>query len=106
MLLETKLELQAAADFGPWHEAPRISVEGLRADSDGYRIIAVVDDDRGIVSLYSRLKGNQVDYIDGRDQPRRSIPVSLPWDPDDEVQRIEIVAVDTDGLTTRYVTDL
>ena len=36
----------------------------------------------------------------------REIHLKVPWHPEREVQRLEIIAKDADGLTSRYVADL
>jgi hypothetical protein len=75
----------------------------LSEASTAYRVIAEVSDDGALDSLWTRIDGDQLDYLDphaGR------LEIDLPWQPGDGVKHVEIVATDDDGLVTRYVTDL
>ena len=70
-----------------------------------YIIVAEIADDNALATLWSALDGRKVAYLDANSDPRR-IRIRVPWQPADEVQRLEIIATDNDGLTSRYVTDL
>jgi hypothetical protein len=104
---ETKVELTPRAAFGAWEEAPRIRISRLvREAGDGaYKVIAEAVDDKGLTTVWCTVGNKKIDYIDAHDEPKRKLHVDLPWHPSADVQRVEIIAKDSDGMTTTYVTD-
>ena len=105
---ETKVELTPRAAFGAWDEAPRIRISRLvREAGDGaYKVIAEAVDDKGLTTVWCTVGNKKIDYIDAHDEPKRKLHVDLPWHPSADAQRVEIIATDSDGMTTTYVTDL
>jgi hypothetical protein len=105
---EANVDLSDAPSVGNWQEAPDIRIRQLvrGADESTFKLIAEAVDDGGLATLWCRVDGKKVDYIDARDDPRRNIQVELPWRPSEAGQHVEIVAVDRDGMRTTYVTDL
>jgi hypothetical protein len=107
-VFETQVELGAHEEFGSWEEAPEIRISRLvpGGDDGSYKVIAEAVDDKGIATVWCRIGGKKVDYIDAADDPKTRLHVDLPWHPSPDAQRVEIIATDSDGMTTTYVTDL
>jgi len=105
---ETRIDLGDAGRVGDWREAPDIRVRQLvtPGDDGSFKLLAEADDDDALATVWCRVDGKKVEYIDMRGEPRRSVQVELPWQPSDTGQHVEIVAVDRDGMRTVYVTDL
>ena len=106
---ESKVELDDArgsADDVGWHEAPDIRIRRMIAGDHGYRLVAEAADSGGLATFWGRIDGHKIDYIDAREQPQRRLLLDVPWNPTADLQRLEIVATDSEGLTTSYVTDL
>jgi carboxyl-terminal processing protease len=105
---EASASLTGTVDAGSWQVAPSIRVERMLVDAEKgtYKLIATADDDEGLASVWCRVDGKKVDYIDARDEPRKDIRIELPWSPSDDGERIEITAVDGRGIRATYVTDL
>jgi hypothetical protein len=105
---ETKVELTRHDGFGSWEEAPEIQISGLVPDGDdgSYKVIAKAIDDKGLATVWCSVNGRKIDYIDTHDEPKRKLHFDVPWRPSSDVQRVEIIATDADGMTTSYVTDL
>jgi carboxyl-terminal processing protease len=95
---------------GAWMEPPRISVarfeRRIDGGSPGYAILASATDDKGIMQLRASVDGDRVVFADLSTHPVTEKSVELPWEIDAESKRYEIVATDSDGLVSRYVTEL
>ena len=57
-------------------EKERQLVQGR--DGASYKLVAEAADDDGLASLWCRVDGKKVDYVDARAEPRRDIQVELP----------------------------
>jgi carboxyl-terminal processing protease len=110
IFLESKIELGAGLEStaGRWREAPTIRVSEVIHDgpAGSYEVVAEIADDDALASLWSSLDGHKIDYVDATGRDARVIRLSVPWQPERDVQRLEITAKDTDGLTSWYVADL
>jgi hypothetical protein len=105
---EAKVELTPDERPTGWQAAPEIRIRTFVPDGEkgSYKLLAEALDDDGLASLWCRVDGKKVEYIDARDEPLRDIRFEVPWHPSDEGQRVEIVAIDAEGLRSTYVTDL
>jgi len=112
IFLESEIDVSGVAEATAaatqaWQLPPDIRIRSVLADdADELQLVAEVTDDSGLASLWSLIEGKQVGYIDARARAPRQLRIGLPWDPSDGVARVEIIATDADGLTTRYVSDL
>jgi hypothetical protein len=97
--------LPATGDFGPWREAPRLSLEAL-AGAGEPRLLASARDDSGLVSLVAIVNGDQQGYLSPDGDGNKQLSVLLPWAPEQGTKVIELVATDSDGLVSSYVADL
>ncbi|MFP6610530.1 MAG: S41 family peptidase [Deltaproteobacteria bacterium] len=97
--------LPATGDFGPWREAPRLSLEAL-AGAGEPRLLASARDDSGLVSLVAIVNGDQQGYLSPDGDGNKQLSVLLPWAPEQGTKTIELVATDSDGLVSSYVADL
>ena len=107
VFLESRVPLTTDGGISEWREPPTIELSGMIQPGDGaeYTIVAEITDDHALATLWSALDGRKVAYLASDSDPR-SVRIRLPWQPGDEVQRLEIIATDNDGLTSRYTTDL
>jgi carboxyl-terminal processing protease len=105
--LVTEVPVGGAPTEEAWREPPQIRVGSLLALGEGtYELIAEVTDDEGVAAYWTFVGGKQTDYIEAGPGLPRHMQVSIPWSPNDGVKQFELVAEDTDGLTTRYTADL
>jgi len=95
---------------GDWREPPSVTLSRFESRDDDERlkhsIVVSVTDDKGIAQLRASVDGDRVAFVDLSARPATSRTVELPWTPNGEAKRYEIVATDADGLVTRYVTEL
>lgn len=104
-VLETTLDIATTRGFSSWREPPQINIVHIppTANGDGRRLLAQVTDDRGLVTVITRIDGKKTDLLETRGRPSRVIDLPLGWEPRGKLHLIEITATDTDGLTTNYV---
>jgi len=95
---------------GDWREPPSIALSRFESRNEGERpkhsIVVSVKDDKGSTQIRASVDGDRVAFLDLSLRPMISRRVEIPWKPDSEAKRYEIVATDSDGLVTRYVTEL
>ena len=92
-----------------WHVPPEIRMTAIaspESDDGAYDLIAEITDDGGVTSVWSLVEGEQVEFVSATDRPLPVVRVRLPWRPDAGIERIELIATDTDGLSSRYVAQL
>jgi hypothetical protein len=97
----------AADSAEGWNEPPRITIEGFDEISDDrvdVRITAT--DDRGLDHIRVRIDDNTVAYVEPSGADRKSAEIRLPWKPSDDVRRLRIEAVDSDGMKELYAGSL
>lgn len=105
LVIASKIELVAGGGEGEWNSAPVIRVVGGRAGADGPRMLVSVSDDRGLDSVWARVDGETVAYVEPVD-PLGPVELELPWNPHDGIQSFRIVADDTEGLTEIFASGL
>lgn len=104
-------EVPLAEAGGAWKEPPQIVLERFdelpsETGLPVFGVVASVSDDTGLVEVRTAVDGDRVGFFDMSAEPSRSRRVVLPWSPDLDPKRYEIVATDRDGLISRYVTNL
>ena len=92
---------------GAWDEAPRIRIDGIDDKGDGhYEVRVTASDDRALAKVRARLDDDTVAYVEPQGSDRRSATLTLPWNPEDDVKKLRIEAVDDSGLRELYAGSL
>lgn len=104
LFLERELPLSASAHGEPgWNEPPRVTVDGLDEISEElFEVRISASDDHGLARLRVRIDDDTVAYVEPSGSDRKSASLSLPWNPADDVRKLRIEAVDSDGLKELY----
>jgi len=105
------LDVAAVVDgaLDHWHVPPQIRLSAIESPDLGdgaYTLIAEITDEGGVTSVWSLVEGKQIEFFSAADRPRSLVHIALPWQPDTGIERIELIATDTDGLSSRYVAQL
>ena len=102
--LAPKIPLGLAAAYGPWEEPPRIHVTGIADSGDAaVPLLRVsVHDDGGLDRVVAWMGDDVVKIVEPGGARKNTIVLEIPWDLGSEVNRLNIVATDASGLTSRY----
>ena len=100
-------EVADPAGGSDWNEPPRITIEGLDEVSDDRVEVRIsATDDRGLAQVRVRVDDDTVAYLEPSGDDRRSAEIRLPWKPSDDVKRLRIEAIDSDGMKELYAGSL
>lgn len=99
---EVPLAAEEGEDRG-WRMPPRVEVDALAQNDDGTYVARVsASDDRRLIRVRARVGERTEAYIEpSLAQPNRAV-FEIPWNPDAEVERLRIEAVDDDGMRDFY----
>jgi C-terminal peptidase prc len=99
-------EPEEAARSG-WNEPPRIVIEGfseLNGEEVEVRISAT--DDHGLSQVRVRVDDDTVAYVEPSGPGQKSAELRVPWKPSDDVRKLRVEAIDTDGMKELYAGSL
>ncbi len=90
-----------------WNEPPRIVIEGFdELDDDQLEVRISATDDHGLAQVRVRIDDDTVAYVEPSGQGQKSAELRVPWKPADDVRKLRIEAVDTDGMKELYAGSL